>query len=343
MQNWFYVAALVLSANPSLTGQQVRDIIEQTAQKVGGYNYTTTTGRTNGTWHNEMGYGLVNALCAVNQARMHLATLSGPSTVCSSGATFTLNNLPDSASVSWDKSFNLAYVSGQGTTSYKVKSSGGILPTVAKASGEDLSAMSSMTIQSAGSIGWVRATISSSCGDIPLEKTVWAGLPGFIPVVSGYPTVTCGNSLFTEANNRTVTWSVGGPLQIVGSNYGYKCVVRGTGSRVGWVYATAANDCGSFRGELLVEISCGYSLAFSPNPSSGETTIEIATGSGEVLAPDTEWDLEVYDSMQSLKTKTQKLKGDKQTINTTGWKDGVYIVRVKIGKEIISEKLVVKH
>ncbi|OFX60940.1 MAG: hypothetical protein A2066_02040 [Bacteroidetes bacterium GWB2_41_8] len=62
------VAALVLSANPSLTGQQVRDIIEQTAQKVGGYNYTTTTGRTNGIWHNEMGYGLVNALCAVQNA-----------------------------------------------------------------------------------------------------------------------------------------------------------------------------------------------------------------------------------------------------------------------------------
>ncbi|MDP2114399.1 MAG: T9SS type A sorting domain-containing protein, partial [Bacteroidota bacterium] len=200
-----------------------------------------------------------------------------------------------------------------------------------------------MAIESTGSSGWVRATISNSCGDIPLEKTVWAGLPGFIPVVSGYPTVTCGNSLFTEANNRTVTWSVGGPLQIVGSNYGYKCVVRGTGSGVGWVYATAANDCGSLRGELLVEVSCGYSLSFSPNPSSGETPIEIATGSGEVLAPDTEWDLEVYDSMQSLKTKNQKLKGDKQTINTTGWKDGVYIVRVKIGNEIISEKLVVKH
>ncbi|TCN72290.1 subtilase family protein [Acetobacteroides hydrogenigenes] len=38
------VAALILSVNPSLTGQQVRDIIEQTAQKVGGYPYSTTPG-----------------------------------------------------------------------------------------------------------------------------------------------------------------------------------------------------------------------------------------------------------------------------------------------------------
>ena len=59
------VAALVLSVNPNLTGVQVRNIIESTAQKVGGYNYRTTSGRSNGTWSNEMGYGLVNAYAAV--------------------------------------------------------------------------------------------------------------------------------------------------------------------------------------------------------------------------------------------------------------------------------------
>ena len=62
------VAALILSANPNLTGQQVRDIIESTAQKVSGYNYQITSGRPNGTWNNEMGYGLVNAYAAVQAA-----------------------------------------------------------------------------------------------------------------------------------------------------------------------------------------------------------------------------------------------------------------------------------
>lgn len=59
------VAALILSVNPNLTGQEARDIIESTAQKVGGYNYARTRGRANGTWNNEMGYGLVNALAAI--------------------------------------------------------------------------------------------------------------------------------------------------------------------------------------------------------------------------------------------------------------------------------------
>lgn len=61
-------AALVLSVNPSLTRQQVTNIIEQTAKKVGGYSYTSQPGRPNGTWVNEMGYGLVNAFAAVTSA-----------------------------------------------------------------------------------------------------------------------------------------------------------------------------------------------------------------------------------------------------------------------------------
>lgn len=62
------VAALVLTVNPNLTQKQVANIIEQTSQKVGSYSYTTTTGRPNGTWNNEMGYGLLNAFAAVTAA-----------------------------------------------------------------------------------------------------------------------------------------------------------------------------------------------------------------------------------------------------------------------------------
>lgn len=62
------LAALILSVNPTLTVQQVNDIIESTAQKVGNYNYQTTSGRPNGTWNNEMGYGLIDAYAAVASA-----------------------------------------------------------------------------------------------------------------------------------------------------------------------------------------------------------------------------------------------------------------------------------
>ena len=63
------VAALILSVNPCLSGKQVRDIIEKTAQKVGNYNYSEQPDRPNGTWNNEMGYGLVDAYAAVQLAQ----------------------------------------------------------------------------------------------------------------------------------------------------------------------------------------------------------------------------------------------------------------------------------
>jgi hypothetical protein len=52
--------------------------------------------------------------------------------------------------------------------------------------------------------------------------------------------------------------------------------------------------------------------------------------------------LEVYDSFQSLKLKNTKLKGKEYKIQTSGWKEGVYIVRVKYENEILQGKLVVK-
>jgi subtilisin family serine protease len=66
------VAALVLSANPHLTAQEVRDIIKSSAQKVRTdlYSYQNDyTNHPNGTWNNEMGYGLVNAYAAVQKAK----------------------------------------------------------------------------------------------------------------------------------------------------------------------------------------------------------------------------------------------------------------------------------
>ncbi len=61
------VAALILSVNPNLTPQQVRNVIESTAQRVRTdlYTYSTTAGKPNGTWNNQMGYGLVNAYAAI--------------------------------------------------------------------------------------------------------------------------------------------------------------------------------------------------------------------------------------------------------------------------------------
>ena len=44
----------------SLTSEQVSRIIKGTAHKVGGYSYQYSADHLNGTWHEEMGHGLVD-------------------------------------------------------------------------------------------------------------------------------------------------------------------------------------------------------------------------------------------------------------------------------------------
>jgi subtilisin family serine protease len=70
------------------------------------------------------------------------STISGPSIVCNTNTTFSLDNLPPNYFVTWDQSYYLTYVSGQGTENFTVKATG---PAT---SGE----------------GWVQATITGECG-----------------------------------------------------------------------------------------------------------------------------------------------------------------------------------
>ena len=60
----------MLSKNPLLTQKDVCDIIESTARHIRTdiYNYSNVVGRNNGLWNNEVGYGLVDAYSAVQQA-----------------------------------------------------------------------------------------------------------------------------------------------------------------------------------------------------------------------------------------------------------------------------------
>jgi hypothetical protein len=122
----------------------------------------------------------------------------------------------------------------------------------------------------------------------------------------------------------------------------------------GEVYITTS--CGYYTLKYLEfeEGSCGsYYMMFTPNPTTGETTLSIEQGEAEepilksvsqnpVFDENVEWDLEVYSPGQSLQHKKTGLKGKSTKIQTTGWTEGVYTVRVKYKNEILTGKLVVK-
>jgi subtilisin family serine protease len=80
------LAGLILSVNPNLTWQQVKNIIQSTTDKIGNYSYTLGSGEDpNLAWNNEMGYGRINAYNALLQAQ------SGGCTITYSNQTVSSN------------------------------------------------------------------------------------------------------------------------------------------------------------------------------------------------------------------------------------------------------------
>jgi hypothetical protein len=265
--------------------------------------------------------------------------LSGPDIVCSTGGTFSISNVPSGAILSWNKSGNLNQdSSGEDYVILKANSSGA---------------------------GWVQAQLSGGGANVFSEqKTVWVGAPA-ISQITGPMNTPNGqwasyhavlesdlsspsdyNWILNPQNGNSV-YDYGDDVDIAFYNSGsYQLIVQ------------AKNTCSDPNyGPYYVTGIYVYdtrSLSISPNPTTGETTLNIESGTesetlksasvGEDTFDDNaEWDMEIYSPMQALQTKKTKLKGRSTTIQTTGWTEGVYTVRVKYKDEILTGKLIVKR
>jgi hypothetical protein len=307
------VAALMLSVNPNLTEAQVLTILQQTATDMGTFGFDNT-----------YGHGRVNAYAAVTRALG--GPITGSSVICTSGTILSITPPAALDSIVWSCGPNLAISSGQNTTSCNLSVTGN------------------------GS-SWVRARLVSACGGVTLpQKDVWVGTPIVTSVTGASPLgVYQPATYYAELSSYSSLpdsyyWATSPSAGVTITSYGHYASIMFT--QPGWyqVVAKAHNACGwSSYAMKMVNVISGYSMAISPNPATGETTVELVNDNKEVLALLTEWDYEIYDSMQSLKEKKTKLKAAQTNVNTASWKDGVYIVRAKIGDEVITEKLIVKH
>jgi hypothetical protein len=284
-------------------------------------------GQTLNTWVPSAPASTSVAYTAVGEP--NLAAIAGPVTgpffVCSSGASFTVNNLPTRANIVWNQGPYLTRTSEQGSNPCTFTSTG------------------------SGS-SWVRATLITDCGSVTLtDKPVWAGTP-VISSVSG-PTSTPNNqwaAYYAQPNNPAMgvsdySWTLnpmngnsvydnGWTADIAFYNAGnYQLVVRGQNT-CGWGNYTVTG----------IEVYDSEGLSIFPNPAAGEVTLTIET-SDEKEPSVSGWDLEIYAPNMMLKEKKTSLKDNKTIINTSGWQEGIYMVRVKYGENLLTGKLVVKR
>lgn len=275
------VAALVLSINPNLTFEEVNDIIESTAQKVGGYNYANNINRPNGTWNNEMGYGLVDAYAAALQTA---ANIDGPDTFCSS-ETYNLIDIPLGLDIEWEAS---------GQISIPQNSSGYSIVATAAGNGD----------------GTLTAVITNpnNGGDILITKNVTVGYPSITaegyyynssptyplnPYISIYNNpineipasvtaefsfdgATSSHAEIISQSDFSITWGeASGPSNA--SFYFDFYGVDPVNPQQQWIVwrVTAESPCGTetFDVAFYSEVN-NYSYAYYPNPANSEITIE---------------------------------------------------------------------
>lgn len=237
-----------------------------------------------------------------------------------------------------------------------------------------------VNVGSVDGLGKITYSFEMPSGEIFEEtKNIWIGLPNNIPDIdiwekSSQQTLLCPSAdyyqLEVDVNVSSLLNSIdaynwelldgGGitwPYYVDGSNplpietssdFTFARVGVYLHNACGWSdypwynYFTRAYNCG------------GYYMTFTPNPTIGETTLTIEKHEPEEIMQksastdnsnfdeNTEWDMAIYSSMQTLKIKKTKLKGKSTTIQTVGWMEGIYTVRVKYNEQILTEKFVVK-
>ena len=275
-------------------------------------------------------------------------SIIGSSVLCSSGS-YSLSNTPG-GSITWDQSGGLTRSSSQGSNPCTFSKN---------YDGE----------------AYINASFTSGCGTsftLP-RKAVWVGVPspyelditnsntGEDNLVSGQNNVLYVTTIDPDMEEfmgvDDYDWYYGSGFEHFElEDYDKVSIVyvpSCNGSEL--VYVKPHNTCGYYGYWHFEYFYCSsyYYLFFTPNPTTGETSISIEQANSEETAlksastennldETAEWDLEVYDNVQNLKLKKDRLKGNSTKIQTASWKEGVYMVRVKYKDEVLTGKLVVK-
>lgn len=294
---------------------------------------------------------------------MGFVPISGPSVVCTSGVKFSVIN--PGATVEWratstnnnltiDSSTGAAYATnstpGEGTISAIIHATGCgdiTLPPKRVWVGmvDPARIVSSREGQAVGA--WAQYHILCKSGTTLAAAGYDSDGDGEPMGDSGYPSsqsITGYQWSFPSGWSYSST-GVGKPNEHIGISCStYPAPPLGQMVQVG---VRAQNDCGwtNWKYDYWQVVSCsgGILLKISPNPTESEATLALESEDVDVIDKNLEWEYEIYSPGLLLKEKKTKLKERNTKINTSGWKDGVYIVKAKVGNELLSEKLVVKH
>jgi hypothetical protein len=326
-----------------LTQAQVRQAIESTCTKLSGYSFSSNSNHPNGTWNSEVGHGLVNAYAALQKIK---PTISGPSTVCSGTATFTVSNAP--ANYTWGYSSSLTLVSTSGNTATFSKSGSG---------GRSVYASIIVGGTTVATKNFFMGGAPDVCNDRVAESDCESGMSVDAGCANGYryAHITNSSSLASSAGTDQFEWR-----STVSSNFtiepypsgsvnvsGDKVRVISTSGNSGSVEIRAHNACGwsDWTWGAAFTSSCGstYSATASPNPVSATLNISI-TPNEEVMQSQNRtasakskaapvYEIRLFNNVGAQVFQTTSPDAGSIAVNVSALPNGVYILYIHDGSD----------
>ena len=327
------VAALMLSVNPNLTPIQIKNTLTSTCTKLSGYSYT------NG-WNEEVGYGLLNAYAAVQVVTTH--EIVGPKLISTYGQYQINNQLPSGVTVTWS-------LSDSNYNNY------------------------THLISNSPALGWclvfrdddydmMNATLTAEikCNNVPIDTLKKTGLYAYEGFKGHY---TSGNLsgdisytmiVHVKSNTNTVITSI----NLYGATVSYSTTATiptywNFNPNSGQLVVNVPYN-GTIPAVININDSCGnqYTLYLYAQSSKG---INVSYGDGCIIVTVNEddgsdsgmdfsqpWTVEVRSATTGALMTTQIATSRSSTISTTGWPKGIYIVKVTVDKDVLTEKVIVK-
>ena len=324
------VVALLFSINPNLTPAEIRNILHKTASKYTGYSYDS-----NG-WCDQIGYGVINARAALSLASL---SISGPR-VASSPAVYSVENLSQDFSVFWqlNDSYYNQYCLEQNTPSSNKC-------TITPDNNQDMIDKTLTALVVRGGMVLKTLTKEGMYAQNGFKGQYTSGN------LSGNINYTCYFNI--KANNfttifspnfydATVSYSSSGAIPSSWSHNPNTGVVSFYTTNTSAPVIINVHDCCGNDYVLYAYPSSLYSMNISNEGNSITVTLVEDDDASKDFIPSQSWTLEVRNASTGVLMATLSSDSRSESISTAGWSKGVYIIKVTIGKEELTEKILVQ-
>lgn len=328
------VVALMLSVNPSLTPGQIMSKIRSTCTKLSGYSY-------NNGWNSYVGYGLLNAYAAVSAALSTDSEIVGPELVYSCNM-FYVENLSSYVDVIW--SVDDSYYDSHLTTDFPAPGQ----CVLFRATGHDM-----MNGTLTADIYYNNVLIQTLTKTVSAYDDFWGqytsgDLSGTVNYTHYFNvrqgcTTRINSPNFYGATSVTYDGSAATPsFWWFNPTDGFLEFSAPVNYNAPSMIIINVTDKFLHNYQLYASASGIYYLNVSPGENSITVTLNEDGESERGMDFDQSWTVEVRNATTGQLMDSQSSTSQSETISTAGWPKGIYIVKVTIGTEVLTEKVIVR-